>query len=45
VFGSHPDSGNGFVEWAIVICLITTTAILSFVAGREWQRIIPHSSQ
>jgi hypothetical protein len=44
-FGLDPDRGNGFVELAMVICLITTTAILSFAAGQEWQRMIPHSSQ
>ena len=44
-FGLDPDHANGFVELAMVICFITTTAILSFAAGQEWQRMIPHSSQ
>jgi DNA-binding CsgD family transcriptional regulator len=44
VFGFNPDNRNGFVEWAIVLCLVTTTAILSFVAGHEWRRI-SHSWQ
>ena len=44
VFGFDPDNGSGFVEWAIVLCLVTTTAILSFVAGYEWRRI-SHSWQ
>ena len=44
VFGFNPDNRNGFVEWAIVLCLVTITAILSFVAGHEWRRI-SHSWQ
>ena len=44
VFGFNPDNRNGFVEWAIVLCLVTTTAILSFVAGHEWRRV-SHSWQ
>ena len=43
-FGFNPDNGNGFVEWAIVLCLVTTTIVLSFVATHEWRRI-PHRSQ
>ena len=39
VLGLYPDGGSGFLEWAIVVCLIGLTAILSFVAGHEWQRI------
>jgi DNA-binding CsgD family transcriptional regulator len=44
VFGFDPDDGNGFVEWAIVFCLVATTTVLSFVAGHEWRRV-SHSWQ
>jgi DNA-binding CsgD family transcriptional regulator len=44
IFGSAPDNGDSYLEWAIVICLVTTTTVLSFVAVGEWRRI-PHKWQ
>jgi hypothetical protein len=44
IFGADPDGYDGFMEWAIVTCLVTITAVLSFVAAGEWRRI-PHRRQ
>jgi hypothetical protein len=37
VFGVDPDHGSGLLEWGIVIAAITTTALLSWLARRDWR--------
>ena len=36
VFGVDPDHGSGLLEWGIVIAAITVTALLSWLARRDW---------
>lgn len=38
IFGLDPDSGNGSLEWLIVVGLAVITIGLFSLAGYEWRR-------
>jgi len=40
LFGASPDEGSGAFEWAFAIALIATSVFLSFLARRDFQRVV-----
>jgi len=40
LFEASPDEGSGALEWAFAIALIATSVVLSFLARRDFQRLV-----
>jgi hypothetical protein len=38
VFNVDPDSGNGSLEWLIVVALAVVTVVFAVLARLEWRR-------
>jgi hypothetical protein len=41
VFGIDLDQHSGFLEWGVVLALLTATVVVAMLARAEWRRSIP----